>query len=361
MSKRRPVRWAGIGLLGLLLLAGPLAAQTVQGILRTVADSAPAPGALVLLLDSTGVEQARTVSYGSGGYSLSAAAAGSYHLRVLRIGSLPFESPSFALAAGQVLAYPVTLPRSPVVLTEIVVASHSDCRLYPDSETTTGEVWREVRKALAITVETMRHGPYRFTTSIRRLYFDPDMRLIRGDSVPGPRLEQWPVVSWSPDSLAEHGYVRRGDVDMIYYGIDPGLLFSTSFLDRHCFHLVREKRNDSLIGLAFEPVRGISRPDVKGTLWLSKDDAELRYLEFSYVNLERWIPREKTGGRLDFMRLANGAWLVRQWWMQAPRRQDRPGMRRPAVAGWTVWGGRVTQVLDREGHLLRTIPPLSGR
>lgn len=344
----------------LLAFSGSVAAQTVQGTLRSVADSAPVTGALVLLLDSAGVEQSQTVSYGSGGYALSAPGAGTYRLRVLRIGALPYVSPAFDLGPRQVLSYPVMLPRSPVVLTELVVTAHPDCRLYPDSQATTAVVWDEARKALAITVETMRHGPYRFSTLLLHQYFDADMRLLRGDSVPGPPLERWPVVSSSPDSLAKHGYVQPGEAGLIYYGVDPGLLFSNSFLGRHCFHLERHPDDPDLIGLAFEPVKRSRSPDVKGALWISRQKDELRYLEFSYVNLERWIPREKTGGRLDFMRLDNGAWLVRQWWMRAPRRQSRPGMSHPGVGGWTRWGGRVTRVLDQEGKVMEEVEALPG-
>ncbi len=341
----------------LSLIAAPVAAQSVQGLLRQAADSAPVAGALVLLLDSAGVERGRSVSYTSGRYAVTAGAPGRYRLQVLRIGSRPYQTPAFALAARQVLALPVLLPSARVVLSEIVVAADSRCRLHPEADAVMEAVWQEVRKAIDITVETMRHGPYRFATELRHQRFDPDMLLIREDSEPGPQLQQWPVASLPPDSLARSGYVQPGSLGMgpIYYGIDPALLFSASFLDRHCFYLVQNRDAPGLIGLAFEPAGRPSHPDVQGTLWLSRANDELRYLEWSYTRLDSWVPQQKTGGRLDFMRLDNGAWLVRNWWMRAPMREDRDRGHH-VVGGWVVQGGRVTDVRDRQGQVLQQVP-----
>lgn len=358
MSKRRP-GWYFLA--GLVLVCRPLLAQTVRGTLREDPDSAAVAGALVLLLDSAGTERTRTVTYESGGFALRAPEPGRYHLKVLRIGSTEWISPAFALSPSQVLNYRVRLPRSPVLLSEIVTTAHSACRLHPDSTAVTALVWEEVRKAMALTLETVRHGPYVFATRTWRRRYDPGFHLLSEERLPGADLRDWPIVSRSPDSLAQLGYVLdAGDENgPVYYGIDAALLFSPSFLDRHCFHAEPGPGSSRLVGLSFEPVEHSGRPDVRGTLWLSTENAELQYLEFSYTGLARWIPRDQAGGRLDFLRLANGAWLVQRWWLRAPIRVDHPG-REPTVGGWLMAGGDVIRVLDRSGHVLQALEAKTG-
>lgn len=66
------------------LLAAPaaLTAQTVQGRLVAGRVEAPVGGALVQLLDSAGVVVGRAASSPSGGFSVRAPRAGTYHVLV---------------------------------------------------------------------------------------------------------------------------------------------------------------------------------------------------------------------------------------------------------------------------------------
>jgi len=72
------------------------------------------------------------------------------------------------------------------------------------------------------------------------------------------------------------------------------------------------------VGLAFEPVPGRHLTDVKGVLWLDQETAALRFLEYSYTELDVDFSTEHFGGRLEFEQLPTGAWIIRNWWIRGP-------------------------------------------
>jgi hypothetical protein len=148
----------------------------------------------------------------------------------------------------------------------------------------------------------------------------------------------------------ENGFVRRNDDGSLdYFGPDAGVLLSDVFLDTHCFRLAEDLDQPSALGLAFEPVRAGERADISGTLWLDRETAQLRVLEYAYT----WAPwAEALGvaqGRVDFEQLPNGSWIVRRWWIRMPElvqdlglaREGRTGIR---VDGVREAGGEVARV-----------------
>ncbi len=92
-------------------------------------------------------------------------------------------------------------------------------------------------------------------------------------------------------------------------------------------------------------------PDITGVLWLDRATAELRYLEYRYTKLAGWVPATAVGGRIDFQRLPNGAFVIHAWWIRAPIPELRrtPG-REPRLFGFKERGGRVTAVLTADGR-----------
>lgn len=109
MAYRSRTHRPGRGLAQLALAgfgAGAAMAQSVQGRVVELGDEEPIAGALVALVDSAGGEVARSATSPSGGFVLTAGAAGSYHIVIRQIGQQPWQSAPFALAAGA--TYPVT-------------------------------------------------------------------------------------------------------------------------------------------------------------------------------------------------------------------------------------------------------------
>jgi hypothetical protein len=74
-----------------------------------------------------------------------------------------------------------------------------------------------------------------------------------------------PYVSPDAASLARDGYVQRRPDGTWYYAPDARALLSDAFVGTHCFHLQRDAvSGDSLIGIAFQPVRRRPPPDIRG-------------------------------------------------------------------------------------------------
>ncbi|HEV2749214.1 MAG TPA: carboxypeptidase-like regulatory domain-containing protein [Gemmatimonadales bacterium] len=127
-------------------------------------------------------------------------------------------------------------------------------------------------------------------------------------------------------------------------------------VDRHCFGIKGPTVLDSgLIGLSFEPVPGHTLRDVAGVLWLDRQTAELRSLEYRYTNLASWVPRDRAGGRLEFERLPTGAWIVRRWWIRSPVPRITLPDRAYSLYGFKEHGGEVVDVLTADGL------PVQGR
>ena len=74
-----------------------------------------------------------------------------------------------------------------------------------------------------------------------------------------------------------------------------------------------------LIGVAFEPVKQRRDTDIEGVLWVDRESAQLRYLEFRYTPIS-WRGRELSGGKVEFHQLPSGAWIVRRWSIRMPTR-----------------------------------------
>ena len=79
--------------------------------------------------------------------------------------------------------------------------------------------------------------------------------------------------------------------------------------------MVTRRRATGLVGLEFEPTADREVPDISGTVWLDPSAAEVRWLDFRYQNLAvpRALLRASPGGRVEFMSLPNGAWIVTSW------------------------------------------------
>jgi len=74
----------------------------------------------------------------------------------------------------------------------------------------------------------------------------------------------------------------------------------------------------ALVGLAFEPVRGRNVPEVTGVLWMDRATAELRRVEYRYVNGPPESNEPEVGGTVEFERLQDGPWIVRRWVIRMP-------------------------------------------
>jgi len=341
----------------LSLLAGTLRAQTLRGRLVEDGSAAGVVGALVLLQDSSRKRVAEGVSGEAGRFALRAPSAGRYLLRVLRIGYHPFET-DVQLGPEEMPSRTFTLSGLPFSLPEITVVGTSVCGARSRGDTLSSALWIEAGTALGITAQTVKSASLRFVVVREGREIDRSGTSYPVDAPNPLGTSGWPVRSPPADTLLVSGFIENIDdksVGPTWYGPDAEFLLSEPFFDGHCFHVIPP--TDSIpatwVGLAFEPATADRRADIRGTLWMDRQSAELRRLEFTYTRLPRWARGADAGGRLDFAPLPGGGWIVQRWLLRVPIPERTPnGAMR--IYGYRELGGHVRAVRDAQGKVLQT-------
>lgn len=300
-------------------VAAPAAAQLVRGVVVDSASDEPLAGATVRLVAADGSAVGGALLGENGRFVLRAPSPGRYAVHVQRVGWALTRDTTLDLAATDTVWRRISVAAVPVSLAEIRVTGRTGCDARADARETL-LVWEEARKALDATMVT------RGTRHIRASVVDYDRRLdprslrvrkeTREERV---GLVDQPYVSRPPESFSSEGYMQEMGGEMWLFAPDAEVLLSPAFLRDHCLRLVRGRGTRSgMIGLGFEPVESRRLTDIAGVLWLDVRTAELRDLEFRYTQLPDYMPADKIGGRVEFARLPNGAWLMRRWVVRAP-------------------------------------------
>ena len=248
-----------------------------------------------------------------------------------------------------------------VPLTGIEVVGRNRCRSRPELGEATARVWEEARKGFRIAAWTAGSSGLVYTTRRRFRRISLPGHSVLLDSVQKlTGLAARPYRTLSPEDLAERGYVRRdADGSFVYYAPDETVLGSDTFLEGHCLVLAASAHGRaSEIGLAFRPVRARSIPDIEGVMWLDSATAELRSVDFSYVNVGARLPMKEAGGHVEYARLPSGALAVVGWRLAFPEFSvDRPGSlnvlaRQPVIVATALdeTSGEVTAAVDGTGR-----------
>jgi Carboxypeptidase regulatory-like domain len=348
--------------LALLVLAAtpPLAAQSVRGELVDKTNGTAIDGAFVVLVDQHDQEVARALTGDAGSFLLRAPQPGTYRLQSRRIGFRVAASPAFTLSDGQELAYRLEVEAIPAELPPVVVEGRPQCGTSGDAGTVVAQLWDDAREALAAVQWTAGRRWYDMAIDLYERDLNADgRRVVRERSWSRRGSWQTPFRSISADSLAAVGYVVGNDrAGYMFYAPDPDVLLSEKFLDTHCFSAREGKGADSgLVGLSFAPAPRHRAADVRGVLWLARRTAELRKLEFQYVNVPPSLRETNAGGREDFLRLQTGAWVIMRWDIRMPDMaevMDPAGRISPhfTVQGYHVTGGHVSAIRSSGGALV---------
>jgi hypothetical protein len=310
-----------------LLVAAPASAQLVRGSVVDSATSHTIGDFTVQLLDSTGTGVAAALAQADGRFSLRAPVPGRYSLRVLRIGFRRTETPPFQVGAGETVEQLVLMPQVSVALTGIRIVGLQRCQDLPAGGEALVTAWEEVHKAVQAVALT--GSEQRLQVHLRDYTRDVslDERIASNErSSEREGVSVRPYVSPDAASMAREGYVRRlADGNTWYYAPDADVLLSGMFVSTHCFHLQRDAvSGDSLLGIAFEPVRRRGPPDIRGVLYVHRGSAELRELRYTYTALPDAAAEHEFGGRVAFQRVPGGAWIIREWVVRGPIFTVRP-------------------------------------
>jgi len=357
----RPLRPIGLALAIVLVAPASTAAQTVVGRIVDQENLEPLAAAFVGLETPDGQRQSGVLTKPDGRFSLRASSPGRYRLIVQMIG---YDSPPAEyvdLEAGATVERDMAVPVQAITLAGIQVTSRARCRPRPGDGPDTALLWEEARKALEVASWSESAAVVRFRGVRHERMLDPGTLRVTENDETG--WTGWygrsPYASLPAEQLARHGFVvEQPDGALIYYAPDADVLLSDMFLDSHCFHVASGPPGEpELIGLGFEPIQRRALPEIKGVLWLDRSTAELRRLDFSYVNVPG-LPAslwDVATGRVEFDHLPSGVWIVRRWRIQMPAaavRSDpsgRFGSREVVLLGIRETGSEVRHVIHRDG------------
>ena len=345
--------------IALLLVSPPLAAQSVQGQLTDSITKTPLPGAFLTLVDEQGVERARTITNGAGEFLLTAPSAGTYRLRSKRIGFRPYVSSPLTLRAGETSAFRAAIDPIPVALAEVVVAGERQCDIASGQGSSVTALWDEIREALAAVSWTSRVPSYWYhLTNFQRELTASGRRHGTDSTWSQEGYSLNPIRNFATDAeFQEQGYVLRTDTGIIYRAPDADVLLSGTFLRTHCFDVQKgDGDNAGLFGLVFTSAQGRRVPDITGTLWVDRQSAELRRLQFRYIRLPQEVIAPSAGGSIEFLRLPSGVWIVRDWTLRMPLarlvQQPMAMGTKPEVTGFIETGGSIDLIKTMSGTVV---------
>ena len=349
----------------LLVVVRTTPAQTVRGQLTDSVSHAPIPGTFLTLVDQHGTERARAISNQNGAFALTAPANGTYRLRSKRIGFRPFVSAAITLDSAEAKIHNIAIDPIPIVLEEIVVAGERKCDVEAGSAVTA--LWDEIREALAAVAWTSKSPGYWYQIIQYQRQLSASGAKLGDDSTwHEVGYQTVPFKSAPAEQLDENGYVVVDYDGWTYFSPDADVLLSETFLHTHCFETrIGSGETDSLVGLAFTPAHGRRLPDVTGTLWVNRRTAELHHLEFRYSKLPERVTEPRAGGRVDFMRMPTGGWIVSEWMIRMPIAEKRRrsvaeggGEAFPTVVGFIERGGNASEIKTTSGAVVySTLPP----
>ncbi len=334
--------------LGSLLALAPtsLCGQTILVRVLNSESKAPIPTAFVSLMDDDGDPVLHALTNPQGRALFTLPGSGTYRLRAEMFGRETAWSPPIRVKPDSTASYVFELAVEAIPLAGIRVESEQQCKILPQHGREMARVWEEARKALSIQDWTDGAGLYLFRILAWERDLDRDGLTVESETLRElATTDRNPMKSLPVEELMRDGFMRRlEDGRTEYHGPDASILISNIFLNSHCFRLTENEDQTGAIGLAFEPV-GEKMPDIEGTLWLDRETAHLRFLEFKYVNAPNRLTKGVAGGRADFERMPDGTWIVRRWWIQVPTTAYRSIFSPNALVGIHETGGVVLEIM----------------
>lgn len=349
----------GFAMLALFATAVPLGAQTVRGVV-TMPDSVTRALGVIVEAQGEAGPAVRALSNQRGAFLLQLNGPGTYVLRALRVGFRPTVGPTITVAKNDTVSVQITLTGVSVSLAAVTVRGDDVCRTHPDSGALVARAWEEARKAIMASQLTATDAPLVAEWIEYNRTLEPSGRVVRALKVRSTTNPTTHAFRSAPaDSLARHGYVIPEGDETAYHAPDGDVLLSDSFAATHCFQVVPAKAGaDTLVGVAFRPARDIREiRDIAGTFWLDRRSAELRWMDFSYTNMPSIADRALPGGRVEFLRVRTGGWLIGKWNIRMPefgramgttQSAGRVNVVRPTnnvLQAIQVSGGQVTKVV----------------
>jgi len=332
LRARRVLRHASV-VAGCLLAASFAHAQEVRVEVVKHADGEPIPGTLLTLIpEKDSAPQAR-FSDRAGRATFTAPRRSGYRVRAERVGYDTWQSVVLVPSRVPTRVRAGMKPRS-LRLPPVTGRGETHCSKLGEQASVAGDMWGEIRKALAANSLTESQG-------LAPVDIESYDRMLDANGA---------VISEKTDrrranSIRPHHFVElqqgAGSPAQVSLGIpEAATLLSDQFIDSHCFTGIRGVGPENgLLGLEFKPAKLGTRPDLSGVLWLDPTTYSLRHLAFDYVNIPASLRTARATGRVDYQQLAGGEWIVSKWQLRIPRGAATARPAANAVVGYREIGG----------------------
>ncbi|HUF77007.1 MAG TPA: carboxypeptidase regulatory-like domain-containing protein [Longimicrobiales bacterium] len=310
---------AAVGMALVATVPDGLGAQTVLGRVLERGGGGAVAGAMVRLLSGGSATGAAWLTGADGRFRLQAPAGGSYQIEVERIGFTTTLVGGATVAGDGIAVMDVVVEPQPVELQGLEVSAKGGrCEADGAGAGVAQIVWDEARKALSAASWTQARGGLRFLVSVWDREVSPrTSQILNEETSQRETIGANSVQSLPPERLLAEGYVHSNPAYTYYYAPDAEALLSDEFQSSHCFRVVEAGGNAPYLGLEFEPDRERELPDVAGTIWVDRVSGRLDRVEFRYTGLDV-AGAALAKGEVGFAELANGQWIVREWFIQAP-------------------------------------------
>ncbi len=299
-------------------LGRSLSAQTLRGAVSDSVGHLPISGAVVMVLDSSGVVVGRNITDERGQYQIALTSA-ARSARVVRIGFLPT---TVHLPPMSERRTPFDISMLPVrtMLAAVRIWDKSNCPRRSDGPAALG-LWEQARAGLLATIVAREANP----ASIQRFEFERSMEYnsnriarfsVAADSAHGAETS-FNAMHAARD-FAKAGFASDSAGVQILFGPDADVLLDTAFADAYCFRLAAlSQTRPNEVGLSFAPAeRRRGRVDIDGTLWVDTAARTLSDIEFRFVGLSPRTSAFHPGGVISFRQMPNGVVLIDRWYMR---------------------------------------------
>jgi hypothetical protein len=292
------------------------AAQELRGTVRDSVSRRPIAGAVLLVLDSSGMVLVRNLTDETGRYAI-AVRSGARRVRVQRIGFRPRDMVIPARATATDVAFDVVMLPIPTFLERVSINAQSKCSRRADRAVAFA-LLQQARAGLLTTIVARETNPaamVRFTyeKTMAGMSDHVDYMTVFVDSA--DRTSGSFGAAHKAIDFVRGGFVEAHGDDQTFLGPDAEVLLDDDFAAAYCFHIADpETARANEVGLGFVPAeRREKRVDIEGVLWIDTVARALRDIQFRYVGLESTIQRAAPGGSISFREMANGVVLIDQW------------------------------------------------
>lgn len=333
---RRKAGAVRLAIIAALLGATPALSAGAQEVRVEVvkhADGRPIPGAMVVVLPERESPPVGRFSGRDGRVTLTSPRRGGYRVRAEKVGYDTWLSVVLVPSSAPTRVRVGMKPRS-LRLPPVTGRGETHCSNLTEQATAAGDIWGEIRKALAANnlTESQALAPLDIASY--------DRIVDAAGSIISDKTEQRRGNAVRPYHLIDVAGGAGPSAQATLSVPEAATLLSDEFVTTHCFTGIRGTGPENgLLGLEFKPAKLGNKPDLSGVLWLDPSTYSLRHLAFDYVNIPVSLRAARANGRVDYQQLAGGEWIVSRWQLRVPRGGPTGPSGRSAITGYHEIGG----------------------